>query len=177
MFEEEILLGDTERSIALETREGRVIRNVVAPESGEQAHRKYAAVRKKFGQTWINRKGPCGGYNCYGMVFATRRTAIYDDDDEQIPDILKDDGYRQIPEKDVRPGDIVLYRDRDPKLGLLHAALVMRRQEWEGAIPVSFALSKWDDVCGEDEHNVRHHIWPTPEYDVVLEFWTERQTS
>ena len=175
MFKEEILLGDTERRIALETRKGRAIRNTVAPEPVEQARQRYAALRKKFGQYWINRKGPCGGYNCYGMVFATRRTAIYED--EQIPDILEDDGYRQIPEKDVRPGDIVLYRDRDPKLGLLHAALVMRRQEWQGAIPVSFALSKWNDVCGEDGHNVRHHIWPRPGYDVVLEFWAERQTT
>ena len=172
MFEEEILLGDTKGRIVLETRERRRIDNEVAPEPGEQAHRKYAALRKKFGQAWINRKGPCGGYNCYGMVFATRRTAIYED--EQIPDILKDDGYRQIPEKEVRPGDIVLYRDQ--RLGLLHAALVMRCKEWEGATPVSFALSKWNDVCGEDEHNVRHHMWPTPDYDVVVEFWTERRT-
>jgi hypothetical protein len=173
MFEEEILLGDTERSVALETRQGRPIRNVVAPEPGEQADRKYAAIRQKHGQTWINRKSPCGGYNCYGMVFATRRTAIYED--QQIPDILEDDGYRRIPETDVRPGDIVLYRDA--RLGLLHAALVMRRQEWGGTIPASFALSKWDDVCGEDEHEVRRHIWTAPEYNVDLEFWTERQTS
>jgi hypothetical protein len=173
MFGEEILLGDTERSIALETRKGRNIRNVVAPEPDEQAHQKYEAVRERFGQTWTNRKGPCGGYNCYGMVFATRRTAIYEDD--QIPDILKDDGYRQISAKEVRPGDIVLYRDRT--LGLLHAALVLRCQEWEGPTPVPFALSKWSGICGEDEHNVRHHIWPVPEYDVDIEFWTERRAT
>lgn len=173
MFEEEILLGDTERSIALETRKGRRIRNVVAPEPGEQAHRTYAAVRKKFGQTWTNRKGPCGGYNCYGMVFATRRTAIYEDD--QIPGILEDDGYRKIGENEVRPRGIVLYRDRTR--GLLHVALVLRRQKWEGAIPVPFALSKWDDSCGEDEHNVHHHIWREPEYHVALEFRTERQPT
>ncbi len=171
MFEEEILLGDTERSIALETRKGRSIRNVAAPEPGEQAHRKHAALRS--GQPWTNRKGPCGGYNCYGMVFATRRTAIYEND--QIPDILEDDGYRQICEDEVRPGDIVLYRDRTQ--WLLHSALVLRRQKWEGKIPIPFALSKWNDICGEDEHNVHHHIWPEPEYNVVLEFWTERQPT
>lgn len=173
MFEEEILLGNTERSIAPETRKGRSIRNVVAPEPGEQARRKYAVIRKKFGQTWTNRTEPCGGYNCYGMVFATRRTAIYDDD--QIPDILADDGYRQIHENEVRPGDIVLYRERTH--GLLHAALVLRRQEWDGSTPVPFALSKWSAISGEDEHNVHHHIWQEPEYNVDLEFWTERPTT
>ena len=173
MFEEEILLGDTQRSIALETRKGRSIRNVVAPEPGEQAHRKYAVIRKKFGQTWTNRTEPCGGYNCYGMVFATRRTAIYEDD--QIPDILADDGYRQIHENEVRPGDIVLYRDGG--LGLLHVALVLRHKEGVGPTPVPFALSKWNDISGEDEHNVGHHIWPKPEYDVVVEFWTERPST
>ncbi len=173
MFEEEILLGDTERSIALATRKGRSIRNVVAPDPDEQARRKYAFVRKKFGQSWTNRKGPCGGYNCYGMVFATRRTAIYEDG--QIADILKDDGYRRIRENEVRPGDIVLYRERTQ--GLLHVALVLRREQWDGAIPISFALSKWNDSFGEDEHNVHHHIWPEPEYHVALEFWTERRTT
>lgn len=169
MFEEEILLGDTERRIALETREGTPIRNVVAPEPGEQAHRKYAALRKKFGQRWINRKGACGGYNCHGMVFATRRTAIYDDD--QVRRVLKDDGYREISENEVRPGDIVLYRERS--MGLLHAAVVLRKQLGNGQLFAWFALSKWDDVCGEDEHNVRFHCW-TAESDVVMEFWTER---
>ncbi len=173
MFKGEILLGDTERRIALETRKGRSIRNVVAPEPDERARRIDAAVRETFGQTWTNRKGPCGGYNCYGMVFATRRTAIYEDD--QIPDILKDDGYRRIRENEVRPGDIVLYRDGS--LGLLHAALVLRCQKWEGPTPIPFALSKWNDACGEDEHNVHHHIWRKAEYDVVLEFWTERQPT
>jgi hypothetical protein len=171
MFEEEILLGDTERGIALETREGTTIRNVVAPEPGEQAHRRYAALRKKFGEHWNNRKGACGGYNCFGMVFATRRTAIYDDVEEQVPRILKDDGYRQIPEDEVRPGDIVLYRERS--MGLLHAAVVLRCKKWEGSNHIPFVLSKWNDVSGEDEHNVRFHCW-TAESEVVMEFWTER---
>ena len=171
MFEEDILLGDTERSIALETRKGRSIRNVVAPEPDEHAQRKYVVLRERFGQTWINRKGPCGGYNCYGLVFATRRTAIYEDD--QIADILKDDGHRQIREEEVRPGDIVLYRDRTQ--GILHAALILRCQESVGPTPIPFALSKWNDTCGEDEHNVHLHIWSGPENDVDLEFWTERR--
>lgn len=169
MFEEEILLGDTERRIALQTRKGRDIPNYVAPDPGEQAQRKYEALRKRYGLLWKNRKGPCGGYNCYGMVFASRRTAI--SEDERIPDILEDDGFRCVSEQDARPGDIVFYRDR--KYGRFHVALVMRREQGTGSMSALFALSKWNDAFGEDEHNVAHHCWPD-DPDIKIEFWTER---
>lgn len=170
MFEEEILAGDTARSIALETHRRRAIRNSIEPDPGEQAFRKYERLRKKYGLTWRNRKGACGVYNCYGMVFACRRTAILED--EQIPDILADDGYRQIAEPDARAGDLVVYRDRRNRM-LLHVGLILERREGAGGLNALWALSKWDSATGEDEHNVRHHCFGD-HFEVDYEFWTDR---
>ena len=168
MFEEEILLGDTEDSIRLETRQKSPIKNVIAPEPGVLGQRKYALIRKQHGQDWRNRKPACGVYNCYGMVFASRRTAILDDD--QIPMVLREDGYRPVvDEMWVRPGDLVFYRLRAPDM-LLHVAVILRRDDTLGTL---FALSKWNSISGEDEHNIRHHCWSKME-PVELDFWTDR---
>ena len=166
MFEEEILLGDTEDSIQLETRQKSPIKNVIAPEPGADGRRKYALIRELHGEHWTNRKPACGVYNCYGMVFASRRTAIYED--AQIPMVLEEDGYRRVVDEGwVRPGDLVFYRMHAPDR-LLHVAVILRRDL--GAL---FALSKWNSIAGEDEHNIRHHCWSEME-PIELEFWTDR---
>lgn len=168
MFEAEILLGDTEDSIHLETRQKSPIDNVIAPEPGPEGERKYARIRKLYGQHWTNRKPACGVYNCYGMIFASRRTAIFDDD--QIPMVLEEDGYRRVvDERWVRPGDLVFYRLCAPDK-LLHVAVILRRDDTLGTL---FALSKWNSIAGEDEHHIRHHCWSKME-PVELDFWTDR---
>jgi len=166
MFEEEFLIGDTERSIVVQTRRGRSVANVIEAEPGPREKNIYATIQKRFGHVWINRKPPCGVYNCYGMVFASRRTSILDDG--QIADILRDDGYRTIPEHDARVADLVLYKDR--KIGLLHVARVTHRHD----LKALHALSKWNPTSGEDEHHIRHHCWTDQGFDVELEFWTDR---
>ncbi len=170
MFEEEILCGGSERSIRVDTHRGNAIQNVIEPEPGERERRRYDLVRSKFGKgAWRNRKPACGVYNCYGMVFASRRTAIMED--SQIPDILADDGYRETDADSAKPGDIVLYRNAENG-SLLHAAVLIRRDpELRTAL---FALSKWDSACGEDEHHVQHHCWDDQGFYVKVEFWTER---
>lgn len=171
MFDEVLLGGGGERRLALETRLGRPIANFIEREPGERKHRVYDLQRKKFGGNWVNRKPACGGYNCFGMLFAARRTTIIDDEDTdmQVSDILADDGYRQIAEADAVVGDLVLYRDIMGNL--LHAARVTRRREL-GAL---WALSKWNSTAGEDEHHVQHHCWTDRSmYDVELQFWTDR---
>lgn len=171
MFEEEILLGDTEDSIQLETRQKSPIKNVIAPEPGAEGERKYARIGELYGQYWRNRKPACGVYNCYGMVFASRRTAIFDDD--QIPMVLEEDGYRRVgDERWVRPGDLVFYRLSAPDM-LLHVAVILRRDDTLGTL---FALSKWNSIAGEDEHNIRHHCWTKWE-GVELDFWTDRPSD
>ena len=54
----------------------------------------------------VARSDASGICNCHGLVFASRRTSIFPED---IHNILADDGYRQIDERDVLAGDVVLY--------------------------------------------------------------------
>ncbi len=53
--------------------------------------------------------GPSRQYNCHGLTFASRRTWIYNA--SEIQKILKEDDYKEVAEKDVLPGDIVLYTE------------------------------------------------------------------
>lgn len=138
MFDAEILLGDTEQRIIVQTSLGSSIRNAIAPEPGEAERRKYERVRKRYGSNWTNRKPACGRYNCFGMVFASRRTAIYDDGEVRL--ILGEDGYRRVlEEEDPRPGDLVLYRDVGSGI-VLHVGVLLRRNE----LGAWHALSKWN---------------------------------
>jgi len=170
VFEEVLLAGGGERRIAVETRCGRPITNVIEAEPGDRERRLYDARRKKYGERWSNRKPACGGYNCFGMVFASRRTAILgaEDADAEIDDILGDDGYRPITEAEAGVGDLVLYKDMS--IGLLHAARITHR----GDLKALFALSKWDSTSGEDEHHIQHHCWTDAGFKVELRFWTDR---
>jgi hypothetical protein len=122
-LEEVPLLGDHPRSVALETRRNRKIDNVIAPESGPRGDLAYARIVSKYGQLWINRKPACGMYNCFGLVFASRRTAIYNEKSE-VAHILKDDEYRPVARRsDLRVGDVVLYRVGDD---YVHSARVTK---------------------------------------------------
>lgn len=167
MFEFEQLQGGPTPSIVVQTRTGRSIENSVEPDADERSRQKYALLRRRYGPRWVLRKQACGGYNCYGMVFASRRTAILDD--TQIPDILADDRYCAIPANEAVSGDLVFYRRRDDGL-LLHSAVILRKDEM-GSF---YCLSKWDSAMGEDEHHVLHHCWTDHGFDVSLEFWTDR---
>ena len=54
---------------------------------------------------------------------------------------------------------------------LLHVALVLRKDK----LGACFALSKWNDSCGEDIHHIQNHLWV--DFDVDIEFWTDRSTE
>lgn len=51
---------------------------------------------------------PTARFNCHGMTFASRRTAI--DDPSVVAQLLKEDGYVKLNNiSDVLPGDVVVY--------------------------------------------------------------------
>jgi hypothetical protein len=61
-------------------------------------------------------------YNCHGLTFASKRTGIFPD--SEIEKILVDDKYIEIKaEKDVLPGDIVIYYDEN---GISHSGMVIQ---------------------------------------------------
>jgi len=59
-------------------------------------------------------------YNCFGLVFASRRTAL---EREDIDRILDEDAYTFVARRaDVREGDIIVYR-KSPRTIPLHQYL------------------------------------------------------
>ena len=85
-------------------------------------------------------------YNCVGMIFANRRAWI---DIGQIYDILRGDGYNEIPLEQLDLGDVVLYTFyNNPS----HIGLVTIVHSRIGQILNIRVLSKWGKD-GEIEHD------------------------
>lgn len=162
---ESLLLQDpSSDGIDLATSKNSSIPNVVAPPICDEARRKYKTLRKRF-PNWRNRRSACGRYNCYGHVFASRRTTIYDD--KFIYRILEEDGFTEIGLTEMaKAGDIVLYRLRNGII--LHAGQVVDATPDKVVI-----LSKWDDSMGEDFHLAtdvpKIYLQESP-----AQYWTDR---
>lgn len=167
MLEIARLVGTSRGKIILQTRGGRNVENSQSCEPDAMFGNRYDRLRgKHFG--WVNRKPACGVYNCLGLVWASRRTSIYDEGD--ISKILKDDGYRQLAtEEQPQPGDVVLYRLNG---NTLHAAMVLELKPLQPGSRIPWVLSKWNDASGEDIHALQD----IPEHfgDYQIEFWTDR---
>src|SRR5437660_1268307 len=89
MLENLRLRKATERSIVLQTRRGREIKNVIDVEPEHYHVQKYQLLLRKHPR-WKERKPPAGGYNCVGHVWASRRTGVFDDLEDQLSVIFDD---------------------------------------------------------------------------------------
>jgi hypothetical protein len=168
MLEMARLVGTPPGKIILQTREGKDVENSQSCPPDGTIMARYALLRRMH-SGWINRKPACGIYNCFGLVWASRRTAVYDEG--AISQILKDDGYRQLlPGGTPQPGDIVLYRNSN---STMHAAIVMelRQLQPDGSM-IPWVLSKWGNVFGEDFHAIQNI--PKDLEGCIIEFWTDR---
>ena len=123
---------------------------------------------KKFGEKLplARPRSTLQGYDCMGLVFATRRTMVATD---QLTMILTEDEYHQIDATDLYWGDVVVY-----KFGLetaaAHVGLV---SHFEASLVglVTFVISKW----GAGPEYV-HPIDEVPEqFGVPVEYWTDRR--
>jgi hypothetical protein len=80
-----------------------------------------------------------GAYNCHGMVFAARRTQIYEA--HLIRMILDEDGYKEIPVTEALPGDVALYVS---DLGQIdHSAIVIEGPDINALLKMPKVFSKW----------------------------------
>ena len=107
-------------------------------------------------------------YNCVGMVFANRRTAI---DSADVERILVEDEYEQCANLHVAArGDVAIYR-RDGEV--CHVGLVIEATpDLGGGGPTKIrVLSKWGRD-GEYEHDVDD---VPPLYGRLAEVWTCRR--
>lgn len=176
MFESVADYGHPKDSIVVQTSQGREIENTIAPHPSEKRIRELHRLEERCGQHWQRRKDECGIYNCAGHVWADRRTAIYDANDE-IAHILEDDGYRRVARAELcRPDDLVIYftNNRD----FLHVARVLNVEEGitSGSDSSLWVLSKWDDGSAEYEHYHTDVPFPVMSiHDFDITFWTDRR--
>jgi hypothetical protein len=170
MLEMARLIGTPPKEIILQTRVGHDVTNSQSCEPDQRSRYRYDLIRRDH-LAWVNRKPACGVYNCFGLVWASRRTAIYDE--QSVSQILTEDGYRQLrSDEQPLPGDIVLYlRSSNEIRDTLHAAIILELEQ-HGAGKVPRVLSKWNDVCGEDIHAIRDV--PPSLKNCTIEFWTDR---
>jgi hypothetical protein len=142
--------------------------NAQAYEPDEKTRTLYNVFRKPH-PFWKLRKTACGVYNCAGLVWANRRTSIYEEN--EYLKILMDDGYRPTTEEQLQPGDIVIYLTLTTERNTIHVGIVLYLDHI-GTTTVPWILSKWHEQYGEDIHILKD----VPEYygNYLIEFWTDR---
>ena len=123
--------------------------------------------------TMVKQLGPpTGRYNCFGLVFASRRTNIPPiglPDAVNIDDLLQRDRYQRVPVPQV--GDVVVYRGpRD----IEHAGFVcyvdsLALDRSLTTAPLVMVWSMWG-ALGEFEHPVL----ACPYTDCTVEYWRLR---
>jgi len=179
MFDYPRLLGTPreESGIVVQTRLGSDIENFHGPNATPFCQHRFELLRKRYGQNWRLRKEATGGYNCAGLVWASRRVALPNPDDWEK--ILQEDGYRKLDGKeDAAVGDVVVYRQQDNH-EILHVARVceIRRLHLspttysDTALPS--ALSKWDLTFGESIHAIQD-IYLNGGVEFVVEIYSDR---
>lgn len=139
------------RALPLYTKKRNWIRNVFQKPEIPRQGLKDLERQVHEGCPGVRTRSLSATYNCYGMVFAVRRTYIKDDVDAQM--ILDDDEFNTVRDmKDVRPGDLIVYRDA-PKDKINHIGLVTKIAPRVGADPGwdIEILSQWGET-GEYFH-------------------------
>lgn len=176
MFELVRMLGSEEVSIVVETRERSRIPNSQAPAPDARAVAVFARLLQTH-PTWELRKAACGYYNCFGHVWAARRTAIYEQSGVEL--IVRDDGYRFLASGEPPlHGDVAVYEDANHD-SILHVGFVceLRRlsdpQGRPAGQPAIWVLSKWNDSAGEVLHHLNDVPWAADRFRV--RFWTDRE--
>jgi hypothetical protein len=170
MLEMALLVGTPPKEIILQTRVGHSVPNSQSCEPDADSRDFYDRIRETH--AWVHRKPACGVYNCFGLVWANRRTAIYEE--HSISQILDEDGYRKLRiDEQPLPGDIVIYlRFSDQVRNTYHAGVIMELVEQRIGGRVPWVLSKWGGALGEDMHEIRDV--PPLFSGCAIEIWTDR---
>ena len=154
--------------LALETRKGRQIPNDRAPEQHPDSLRAARQMLEGSHAT-VRVRSLTGVCNCMGMIFAARRTCI---DTDEWSMISEDDEYHRLDSPDdVRPGDVVVYRDARGHVSHVGLVSEVRCDLRDGTRSIT-VLSQWGRN-GEYFHRVDdvHQLLGTP-----AEYWTDRRT-
>ncbi|MGB7211213.1 MAG: hypothetical protein WBC97_01175 [Gemmatimonadales bacterium] len=101
-------------------------------------YNQYQDYPAKYGGICRFRSNPSPRYNCHGYTFASGRSVLIDDDD--LNRILAEDGYREVPQADVLPGDIIVYYSDEN--GFDHSGFVIRAVG-QDLMYIHDVVSKW----------------------------------
>jgi hypothetical protein len=173
MFEGVALLGNTESSIALSTRKGAPIENLVELAPGEREIGIFRRYTEKHGANWEPRRAATGVYNCAGLVWASRRTSILDPG--EWDKIISDDGYKWLPEGQLPvAGDIAVYVDQDNDEIYHVARVAFLRPGIVGGKKIPWAISKWNSTSGESIHSVYDVPFDKEGVNCALKYVTDR---
>lgn len=156
-------------SIKLETRTRIWIRNEQFDEMHpEQLDHHDRQMKKFFDGIFL--RSLTATYNCHGMVFATRRTAIVEPGDVEM--ILFEDGYEKLNDPNsAERGDVIAYRLTEDA-PISHTGVVINYGLDRETLDKSFLiLSKWGQN-GEYIHNEK--VVP-PTFGDFREFYSERK--
>ena len=161
---------DDVRALKLETRRKRWVQNAMGPQRSPESMVAARAMHTA-NHARIVARSLSSVYNCFGLAFASRRTAIVDG--AQVESILADDGYKLVGQDKALRGDVVLYRDRDSN-EIIHAGLISEiRTRLDDSVAERIVISQWGQD-GEYEH---------PEVSVPtrlagrIEYWTMRTVN
>src|SRR3972149_1987902 len=114
MSQKIIIPGGTQRtSIELRTRKDTPVHNSQEHDLTAFYLHLVESQKKKFeGRDVIFLGVPSPVYNCHGLTFASRRTAIFEH--REIMKILSEDDYQEVEnENDVQIGDIIIYYEKE----------------------------------------------------------------
>ncbi len=130
--------------ITIQTRKGNNIKNTVYDKISQYVQNMNLKYKNEYPKIKY-RSEETANYNCFGMVFASRRCFIIDN----INNILKDDDYKEVHISKVLPGDIVLYFNN---YDIIHCGIVIRTPDKENCWN-PLVISKWH-CFREVIHNV-----------------------
>ena len=127
--------------------------------------RTIAGEDARFHPHWVIRSIQ-SGYNCMGLVFAARRTAI---DADYFSLIAQDDDLRPVPWETARAGDVGVYWSGS---SVIHVAMCLGRETVLGADKALWLLSKFGR--GPEYEHLHVDVPKALRYD-RFEVWTERR--
>ncbi len=155
-------------SIKLATKKGRWIRNARRMENSPEAMRAAEGYCRAVCPD-LKTRSLSNTYNCYGMVFACRRTWI---DEGEIEKILADDGYKLVSDRsEVCCGDVIIYREeRGGPIAHVGIIIALHPQVERGEIEFR-VLSQWGG-SGEFIHPEKHVL---PQFGNYRQYYSERR--
>jgi hypothetical protein len=152
------LPADAPQKLALQTRKGGTIENLMNPtEQYAGVDLQIRDLKSEHPRAVHRNVGPSARYNCHGLIFAARRTQI--DNPKQVQRILNEDGYRELEISEPPScGDIAIYREDGD---IVHSGLVV---DVKGHVP--WILGKWGEC-----HEVIHHVRDCPYKSAAVKYY------